>query len=165
MELLISRPNRSMLTNSQSRSVFAGWHNFEAWNIRIDMWPQLLTSVPTWWTVEYEGNQLLRVMNPCILAYFISWIQAPRENDDAMNTIWKISVQDVTFFEVAAFMDANEFGVERHKNYDPRVSVERRESRGILFAIHARIGACFSAEMFCHLLHTRGVKGECEMHA
>lgn len=60
------RPDRSTLMNPHIPSVFAGWHNLEALNVRIDMRPQFWVSVPTWCTVECERTLLVRSITPWI---------------------------------------------------------------------------------------------------
>lgn len=60
---------------------------------------------------------------------------------EAMNIIWSIAVQEFDMFTVASFLEAAEFGIERHEKYDPGVSAERTEGLRILLEILARIRA------------------------
>lgn len=64
-----------------------------------------------------------------------------------------------------AFLEVAEFGIQQHDTYDPGVFVERTDGRGILVKIMERIGACFTSERFCLLLHTRGANVEGSLHA
>lgn len=57
-------------------------------------------SVPRCWTVEFEGNPLLGFMTPWVLTYFTIWIQELREKEEAMNTIWRIVVQEFALLTV-----------------------------------------------------------------
>lgn len=64
---------------------------------------------------------------------------------------------------MTSFLDAA--GIERHENYNPWVSAERRNGHEVLLEITARIRACFYKERFCCLMHTRDENVECAMHA
>lgn len=66
---------------------------------------------------------------------------------------------------MASFVEAAEFGIERHDTYDPGVSAERTETQVFLLEISARIRACFIVGRFFRLLHTLVAKVECAMHA
>lgn len=117
MEERIRRPDRYRLTNRQSPAIFAGLQNLESWNIRIYMWPETSVCGPTWWTVESEETPYLCIMTSYILTYFTSWIEALRESEDRMNTLWRIAAN---------------FGIERHETYDPDVSAKLTDGRGTL---------------------------------
>lgn len=90
-------------------------------------------------------------------SFSISWIQALREKEEAMNTIWKIAVQQVALFTVLSFLEVAEIGKKRHETHDLEVLAERTEGLGILLEIPARISVYFFVYRFCRLLYTLGV--------
>lgn len=65
-----------------------------------------------------------------------------------MNAIWRILVQEFALFTVVLFLEAAEFGIEKHETYDPGVFSEQTEGRGILLETQAKIRACFYVERF-----------------
>lgn len=80
MEQRILRRDRSTPMNRWKSAIFADWHNLEAWNVRIDMWPQLWVAIPAFCAADCEGTPLLRVMTPWIFTCFKTWIQEILEN-------------------------------------------------------------------------------------
>lgn len=105
------------------------------------------------------------VMNPWMFAYLTSWIHVLREKEGVMNTFWRIAILEVALFTVAVFLEAAEFGIERHERYDYAVSAKRAEGRDILLEIPVPVRAFFSLERFCCLFHTCGANVECVINA
>lgn len=104
-------------------------------------------------------------MIPWIFTYFNSWIQALIDNKRAMNSVWCIAMQEFAVFTISAFIEAVEFGIERHETNDPGVCLDRNMTRGILLEVPGRIRACFDPDQFVQLLHERGVDIEWVLHA
>lgn len=167
----IRPPDRCTLTARGQPAIFVGWHNLEAWNICIDLWPSLWvafprepaakanprnvpsTKWPTWWTERYEGLPLLRVSTPWNFAYFTSWIQALLKNERVMNSVWCITVREFAVFTLAAFLEAAEHGIERHETNDPGFNVELIVMYGVSLSIPGRTRACFGPNQLIQLLH------------
>lgn len=76
-----------------------------------------------------------------------------------MNSICWILIQELALFTTDAIIEVAEFSIERDETYDPGLSAERTDGRGILLEIRERTTrTCFTPECFCRLLHTRGTK-------
>lgn len=69
-------------------------------------------------------------------------------------------MQEFALFVLAVLRKAAEFGFDHHEKYDPRVSADRTDGRGILLKVMERTKSCFTPELFCRLLQTRGVNVE-----
>lgn len=72
-------------------------------------------------------DSVVSIHSPWIFANFNSWIQAPQENEAAMNSISRIKVQTFGLLTVAAILKAAEFGIERQETFYPGLSAERME--------------------------------------
>lgn len=96
--------------------------------------------------------------------YLKSWIQL-LNNERAMNSIWCIEVQELDLFTIAAFLEAAEFGIERHEKNDPGVCHDSIVARGVMLGVPGRICACLDPEQIVQLLHERRVDVEWGLHA
>lgn len=66
-----------------------------------------------------------------MFTYLKSLIQELRAMETAMKRNWRISVQEFVLFTLAAFLESAELCIECHETYDPEISAEQTDGRGL----------------------------------
>lgn len=152
------RSDRCTLKIRRRPAIFAGWHNIDAWNIRIDRLSTLWVEAPNWWTDDYEASPFLTVMTPVICTYSTSFIRALLDNERATNNVWYLAVPEFSMFTIAVFLEETGFGIERHEKNDRIVASD------VLIKVPGYIRVRLNLEHFVQLLHERGVDVEWGLH-